>query len=198
MSKMSQHQERDEYLRKIAQTRKHELELFREHLGLFIENSELIQSRPEYFNITSDAAYLGLMVGFYWRIPLGVLLILWKEGELIITCPECQGKAYVLSAHGSSGSGVNQFTGICGECATIVRGTLASFPEFWHALLRMREKYPPRKPQPPVRTKRFSWKEGIVDKPDCHVDRHKKAEVFPVKLQDIIPILFSRQSVTKE
>ncbi|PTN39108.1 hypothetical protein [Desulfonatronum sp. SC1] len=170
MPNKSQHHERDEYFRKIAQKRERELELIREHLGLFIENTDFILSRPEYFNITSDAAYLGLMVGFYWRIPLGVLLMLWQEQKMIATCPKCQGKVYVLSAHGSSGSGVNKFTGICIKCTSIIRGSLASFPEFWHVLLRMREKYPPRKPQLPVRTKRFSWVEGIVDESASHAD----------------------------
>ncbi len=193
MPNKSQHQERDEYFRKIAETRERELELIREHLGLFIENTELILSRPEHFNITSDAAYLGLMVGFYWRIPVGVLLMLWQEGKLIATCPKCQGKVYVLSAHGSSGSGVNTFTGICSKCKSIIRGSLASFPEFWHVLLRMREKYPPRKPQPPVRTKRFSWGEGIVDEPTSHPGYLTKEDGISIELQDLIPILLIKQ-----
>ncbi|WP_045221547.1 hypothetical protein [Desulfonatronum thioautotrophicum] len=192
MPNKSQHHERDEYFRKIAETRERELELVREHLGLFIENTELILSRPEYFNITTDAAYLGLMVGFYWRIPLGVLVMLWKEGKLMTTCPQCQGKTYVLSVNGSSGSGVNMFAGICEKSASIIRGSLASFPEFWHVLLRMREKYPPRKPQPSVRTKRFSWGEGIVDEPAFHADKHNEPEFIPLDLQDVIPILLSR------
>jgi hypothetical protein len=198
MPTKSQHHAHDEYFRKIAKKRERELKLIRKHLGLFLENSELILSRPEYFNITSDAAYLGLMVGFYWRIPFGVLLMLWQEEKLIATCPKCQKKAYVLSAHGSTGSGMNSFTGICSKCESIIRGSLASFPEFWHVLLRMREKYPPRKPQPPVRTKRFSWEEGIVDEPVCHGDNHKQPQGIPVELQDIIPILLSRQPETKE
>ncbi len=198
MPNKSQHHERDEYFRKIAETRERELELVREHLGLFIENTELILSRPEYFNITTDAAYLGLMVGFYWRIPLGVLVMLWKEGKLMTTCPQCQGKTYVLSVHGSSGSGVNMFAGICEKCASIVRGSLASFPEFWQALLRMREKYPPRKPQPPVRTKRFLWGEGIVGVPAGYVDNHEEKMGTPLELQDIVLVLLTRQLKSKE
>ncbi|GAB6059050.1 hypothetical protein [Desulfonatronum parangueonense] len=163
MSNTRQHHQFDEYCRKIAQSRERDLELIRENLGLFIENTEYILSRPEYFNITSDAAYLGLIVGLYWQIPLGVLLMLWQEEKLVTTCPECREKAYIINAHGSSGSGVNRFTGICGKCTSIFRGSLASFPELWHVLLRMREKYPSCKPQTPLSTKRFSWKEGVVE-----------------------------------
>jgi len=58
MPTKSQHHAHDEYFRKIAKKRERELKLIRKHLGLFLENSELILSRPEYFNITSDAALL--------------------------------------------------------------------------------------------------------------------------------------------
>lgn len=138
-----------------------ELEMLRDNLDRILEQADIILETPEKFHCLLHAAHFGLTTGPNWQIPLGVLILLWREGKLITTCPHCAGKTHILRAGGSPFSGANTSTGICINCKEIVTGRLADFPDVWQPLLEMRTKYRNYQKVLRKRTRVFSWKEGV-------------------------------------
>jgi hypothetical protein len=149
--------------------RRLELEMVRDNLDRILEQADTILETPEKFHCLLHAAHLGLVTGPSWQIPLGVLLLLWKDGKLITICPHCAGNTHILGAGGSPLSGANTFTGICVNCREIVTGRLADFSNVWHPLLNMRAKYRNYQKVLRRRTRVFSWKAGLVGEENLEI-----------------------------
>ncbi len=118
-----------------------ELEMVRDNLEKLLQQATTIIDTPEKFYCCLHSAYLGLTIGPYWQIPLGVLILLWQDGKMTSTCPHCSGKVYILGAGGSPLSGSHKYHGICIDCREIISERLTGFAEIWQPLLDMRKKY---------------------------------------------------------
>ena len=72
-----------------------------ENFEIIEQNFELILENKKYFYTELYNAYLSLAFIKGGYIPLGVLVLLWKEEKLIGTCPDCKGKVYIIGVGGS-------------------------------------------------------------------------------------------------
>ncbi len=91
-----------------------EAELLAKNLGLILAGTDLILARPEWFHCRPKQAYLA-----YWGgggIPLGVLLLLWGQGNMTARCGECGSTVY-LAGMGSTPLGSRKDCwGACAGC----------------------------------------------------------------------------------
>ena len=74
--------------------RREEDELLRQHLPVILANSDRILETPRYFFCRLGTAFMSSLwiFGGGGPIPLGVLVLLWKAGEMIFECPGCGGR----------------------------------------------------------------------------------------------------------
>jgi hypothetical protein len=146
------------------QSRQEEDDLLRRNLRLILANSDRIDGTPRYFFCQLRTAYLSSpwIFGGGGSIPLGVLLLLWKVGEMIFDCPGCEGKFHAEGISGSILSGCGSAWGHCLDCNEwqkirrdhMGRTILAVGP-----LLRAHRNEPViQKGKQP----RFDWKDGLV------------------------------------
>lgn len=84
---------------------KRQMDLFCENLPLILAHSDIIIDAPEYFHIRHDWSIIGGAHVDSPYIPLGGLLLLWRENKWIGKCPDCGRSAYIFTAGGSPLSG---------------------------------------------------------------------------------------------
>lgn len=164
-----------------------EKQLLRQNLGLLLENAEKIINTPEYFFCPLRTAFLSLAYINGGMMPLGALLLLWKEEKLIETCPDCSGKVYLFSAGGSPLSGSNSWGGICPACDRIRYGRSAHFSDIWLPMLESIKKYPNVDIIEKGERPKFSWSQGIVGKETPDVIIKPKVEGIP--FEELIRVL---------
>jgi hypothetical protein len=125
----------------------------------------LIIKTPEYFYILLEGFHVGTSITGISYIPIGGLLLLWRDEELICQCPECDGKAYIFQAGGSILSGNHSFTAICPECLRCFCDKASSFQEIYFPIFSKLKKYPNKRIIFKRKTQGFSWGQGLVGKP---------------------------------
>jgi hypothetical protein len=98
--------------------RRFEDELIRENLPLILSSFGRILSTPRHFFCRPSSAFLSCpyVFGGGGPIPLGVLVSLWRRGELVFDCPACVGLVYGFGVAGSVLSGSGTVQGICIVC----------------------------------------------------------------------------------
>ena len=74
-------------------------------IPLLARNWHLFRKYPKLYNIPIDFVYFGdFFTSMPWEpqyhnVPLGGLVAAWKMEACQLTCPECQGKAYLVPQH---------------------------------------------------------------------------------------------------
>ena len=166
--------------------RQEEDELLRQHLPVILANSDRILETPRYFFCRLRTAYMSSLwiFGGGGPIPLGVLLLLWKAGEMIFECPGCGGHFYAVGISGSILSGCGSAWGPCLNCNQrqhIRRDHMGETILAVGPLLRIHrnESVIEKGKQP-----RFDWKEGLVG--ESTPDRVIVPAVEPVDLRTLI------------
>ncbi len=137
-------------------------EILSHNLQAILDNAEIILSTPEFFYCQPEMAHLGVCWIGGGPIPLGVLVKLWKDGKLILTCPHCNGSLYVFQAGGSPLSGRNSCRGCCIACNESYSVFTKQFGGLWHPIIELMKRHENKpeilKGKHPV----FSWSKGLV------------------------------------
>jgi hypothetical protein len=121
-------------------------------------------------------------------IPLGVLLLLWKDGTFLQTCPECGGTAYIAGFGGSPLSGTNSWWGGCPSCGKRVRGSVKGrFTDFWPVAHKKVREYPNEDTVLKGERPKFSWSKGSTGV--YTPDRILKPRVRGVTLDELVETL---------
>jgi len=118
-----------------------EWSLLTKNLRLIIDNSHKIIQQQKYFHILISAAEISASFLGSRKIPLGVLLLLWKDGLLKDICPICGGEAYIIKAAGSILIGNNKWHGYCTECDEKVSGKCVNFLNVWRPAFDLKKRY---------------------------------------------------------
>ena len=173
---------------KSDEEHRHDTALFLENISLILSNQERIVNTPEFFNVRFKEAHFGAVhIGVEWYLPSGVLILLWRKGEWVKTCPKCGGIVYVYRALGSPFSGTALWKGVCASCGNTLSEQDNTFPSLFKPAFEMRDKYMNRIRILKTRGQKFSWSEGLKGKPveDIVVDKGKEA-VEMVELLDLL------------
>jgi len=169
--------------------------LFRENFDLFLKYDDLIINTPEFFHCSFGSGFISVAYLGGYPVSLGALLQLWKTGEWVVVCNQCQGKLYLYGAGGSPLSGSNSCCGICKECKTVSTKILPSFLNIVKTLASIRKSQNRRKI---LRTKsqHFDFGKGLVGA--AIPDKILRKEITPVNIIDLICILKKRNSEYKQ
>ena len=91
---------------------------FQDGISLILEHQEKIISCPDYFfcplsfaNCTVCSRFANLLVA---PLRLGHIIVGWRHGNLVESCPQCQGKCLVTSFGGHNG--IYWWRGLCLQC----------------------------------------------------------------------------------
>lgn len=123
-----------------------ENDLFIQNFQLIYDNAELIINTPEYFHCECKTAYLSTFyIGRGGKIPLGSLLLLWREGKLKEKCPSCGSDVFVFGEGGSPLSGAYSWWGFCPQCAIERYGTGNAFR--WQPIYEQIEEHSSKPPR---------------------------------------------------
>lgn len=89
-----------------------------EHFPTVHANIDRIVETPRYFFCQLRSAWLSapFVFGGGGPIPLGVLALLWRVGEMIYDCPICGERFFAVGACGSVLSGCGSVWGVCLHC----------------------------------------------------------------------------------
>lgn len=145
-----------------SEERREEGALLYEHLQLILDHTDEILGTERYFYCYPGNAFLSLAYLGGGQIPLGALLLLWRDGEMLDACEECGGVVHIIGAGGSPLSGSHSWWGGCPRCGERRTGHRERFSTLWPPAFKMIRKY---KNEPVIkRGKRpkFSWSKGLV------------------------------------
>lgn len=169
----------------ITEQQQEEIDLLTKNFQLIYDHAELIVNTPEYFYCQLEVARLGLMHIGGGCLPLGVLLLLWKEGEFIDKCTSCGHDVYICEACGSPLSGSFIWWGVCPKCESRIDFTGYGFE--WKAAFDKMKKYKNEaiieKGQKPI----FSLSKGVVG--EYTPDRIIKPKISGISLKDLVRVL---------
>ena len=139
------------------------LDVLCQNIPLLLANIDTVMQNKEYFFCTLPQVFAS--TAFYGPnglIPLGVLLQLWRDGEMKTECPSCRGDLYIYNFGGSPLSGSNYYNGFCMGCGERRRGTSKDFSGLYQSAWDLMRKNPNdaviEKGRQPV----FSWGAGIT------------------------------------
>ncbi len=161
-------------------TRKREIALFRENLGVILEHASRIRSCGELFHCTPSFAYVNTIFFGGGPIPLGILLMGWENGLLRETCPRCGRHAlWILRLGGGLSLGYKW--GICTACReeVFVDCGARGYIPVWRALLPLIASFPLYETltlEVEKDVPEFSWSRGVVYR------RKRVQETFPMKI----------------
>ena len=158
-------------------------------------HTQFIISTPEYFHILMKNLIVGSTLTGGDYVPLGVWLLLWKEGCLIPRCPQCDAEAYIFQAGGSLLSGGNSYTALCPACAKTFYGSVPSFSSLFFPVREKKEEYPNKVKILIRETQRFSWSKGIEGQ--STPDKILEDGIHPVDLKTLIAKLEQQESEEK-
>lgn len=117
--------------------------LFSENIQLLLDNTDIILGNEKYFYCKFGSAYISMpYISGGGLIPLGILILLWKEHQLLDKCKKCGGDVHIIGAGGSPLSGKHNFWGYCSKCRQRQRGQKETFGELLHPVLNMKKKFP--------------------------------------------------------
>jgi hypothetical protein len=158
---------------------------------LFISNFRLIQKftdfiigTPEYFHILMKNLIVGSTLTGGDYVPLGIWLLLWKDGLMISHCPQCDAEAYIFQAGGSLLSGRNSYTALCPACTRTFNGSAPSFGSLFSPVREKKEEYPNKVKILIRETQRFSWSKGLEGQ--STPDKFLEDGIRPVDLKTLI------------
>jgi len=147
-----------------AEERKKEMEYLCRNFGIILKNFNTVLENENYFFCEIGNAFLSMpYIAAGGHIPLGVLVLLWKEGNLIRKCPSCDGKLYVMGCGGSPLSGSCNWWGICCTCREEKSQEGDSgFSSFFVPVHRMMKRYLNESIIQKGKRQYFSWKDGLA------------------------------------
>jgi len=162
-----------------------DLNLLCENLKLILDNANKILDIQKYFYCYPKPAYLSVAyIGADGQIPLGGLILKWKELLLIEECPDCKGKLYMINGGGSPLSGRNSCTGICIDCRKAFYLCIAPFSKIRFPMGSIIETFPNRQIIKKGERKKFSWSHATIGKDTS--DEIIKDSVKGVSLETLI------------
>lgn len=161
--------------------------LFCENLELILEKSDVILSREELFYCSFHRALVGNYIMGGRHMPVGVLILLWKDGKMKAPCEHCGEKAFIIRAGGSPLSGRNNYRGYCPNCRNEIHGSYPHFGSLWGPAFEMKSRYRNTQLIRIRKTRFFSWKHGTVgeETPD-EILRHCVQGVIVRELVDAL------------
>ena len=107
----------------IRQRQAEQREFFRLHFHLVLENAQKILDSPRYCNVVLLESYVAApYAAGSGPIPIGVLLEMWMDRKLIVPCPQCNGRAYILGGGSGCLGGARICHGLCIDCSRFVKG----------------------------------------------------------------------------
>jgi hypothetical protein len=161
-----------------------DFKLFLYHFKLILENEDLIIRTPEYFHVLLERLFLGTTITGTTYLPLGVLLLLWRDRDLLCCCPQCSSKSYIFQAGGSLLSGSHSYSAICPECERVFCGRASSFQDIHCPIFKKVKKYPNTRTIKIRKTQGFSWSKGLVGEPTP--DAMLEDGIHPISLKTLI------------
>ena len=176
--------------KKILPTEKGTLEIdadfnhFLSNFKLILKNQDLIIKDPQHFFILLHRLHVGTTISGVSFIPLGVLLLLWQEGHLIRSCPQCGSKSYIFQAGGSALSGSHSFSAFCPECENVFCSRGCSFSRIYFPIFDKLKEFPNTQTIRIRRTQHFSWSKGLVGEPTP--DEVLKDGIHPIDFMSLI------------
>ena len=169
-----------------------EFKLFVSSFRLIQQYTDFIIGTPEYFHILMKNFLVGSTLTGGEYVPLGVWLLLWKEGHLISRCPQCDADAYIFQAGGSLLSGGNSYTALCPACTKIFYGSVPSFGRLFFPVSEKKAEHPNKVKILIRKTQHFSWSKGITGHPTP--DEILKDGIHTVSLKTLIAKLEQKES----
>lgn len=140
-----------------------QLDALCQNIPLLLANIDTVMQNKEYFFCTILQVFAS--TAFYGPngpIPLGVLLQLWRDGEMKTECPSCQGELYIYNFGGSPLSGSNYYNGFCAECGVRHHGTCKNFQDLYQPAWNLMKQNPNEAVIEKGRQPVFSWGAGIT------------------------------------
>jgi hypothetical protein len=166
--------------------RQEEDALLRRHLRLILANADRVLETPRYFFCQLRTAFMSSLwvFGGGGPIPLGVLLLLWKSGEMIFECRGCRGRLYAVGISASILSGCGGAWGLCLDCNQQQDTRRDHMGETILAVGPLLRTYRNEPVIEKGKQPRFDWKYGLVGE-STH-DRVIVPAVEPVDLRTLI------------
>jgi len=159
------------------------MEMLRREFPLILRNLRYILRTPRFFFCQLQSAYSWTFwFGPSGPIPLGVLILLWENGEMIYDCPKCGGRLHAVGVGGSFNGGA--FWGLCADCSYDSKVVSRSWIQGFFAVARLLPLYKNELIIEYGKRSRFDWKYGLVGEttPD-------KVLVPPVEPVDLAALL---------
>ena len=178
-------------LEKTEAEQKQEFKLFVSNFRLIQKYADFIIGTPEYFHILMKDFLVGSTLTGGNYVPLGVWLLLWKEGFMISRCPQCEAEAYIFQAGGSLLSGGNSYTALCPACTKTFYGSVPSFSSHFFPVREKMAKYPNEVKILIRETQHFSWSKGLMGQPTPN--EILEDGIHPVDLKTLIAKLEQKE-----
>ena len=163
--------------------RRRDIEALQQGFPLILRNLDGILRTPRLFYCQLGLAYVSCwFYGGDGPIPLGVLALVWRDGEMIHDCPECGGRFHAIGVSGLLGGGSTW--GLCADCR---RYGIFSPAGWFQGLLAVAPLLPQYRNQPIIehgKRPRFDWKHGLVG--ETTPDRVILPAVEPLALSALI------------
>ena len=176
---------------KTEAEQKQEFKLFVSNFRLLQQYADFIIGTPEYFHILLKDLIVGSMLTGGNYAPLGVWLLLWKEGLMISCCPQCAAEAYIFKAGGSLLSGGNSYTALCPACTKTFYGSVPSFGSLFFPVREKKAEYPNKVKILIRETQGFSWSKGLEGQ--STPDEILEDGIHPVDLKTLIAKLEQKE-----
>jgi len=145
-----------------AESRRRETKVLRRGFPLILRNLDRILRTPRFFFCQLQSAYSWTFwFGPSGPIPLGVLDLLWENGEMIYDCAECGGRLHAVGVGGSFSGG--SVWGLCADCS--YSGKFGCSPGWHEGFLAAARLLPLYKNESIIeygKRPRFDWKYGLV------------------------------------
>jgi hypothetical protein len=168
-----------------------EFKMFVSNFRLIQKYADFIIGTPEYFHILMKNLLVGSMLTGGNYVPLGVWLLLWKEGLMISCCPQCAAEAYIFKAGGSLLSGGNSYTALCPACTKTFHGSVPSFSSLFFPVKEKKEGYPNKVKILIRETQCFSWGKGLEG--NSTPNKILEDGIHPVDLKTLIAKLEQKE-----
>ncbi len=126
------------------EARAEELKSFHRNFYVILENFDKILENEKYFFCELPDGFLSMpYVGSDGPIKLGILVMLWQQGQLIRKCDDCDGEVYIRGAGGSPLSGSYKCWGLCSGCLKdkCFSGE-SGFSSIWKPIRELMKKFP--------------------------------------------------------